>query len=275
MSEPTSEARRRQIARELRSDIEAGRLRPGERLPSSRALASQWHVGVGTVNQAMEELTNEGLVVSRPRSGRVVAERPDTSAVRVVTRPRAVLVGGYAGSGKTEAGRILARQTGWAMIDKDTITRGVVDAALVQMGSSVSDRESATYIEVVRPAEYQCLEATMLENISCGVSVIATAPYLREFTSVAWFERLHATLAGLGADLSVLWLRASPASMRSYIERRGAARDSWKLGHWDQYVASIDADFAPQWPHTVIDNDPTDEPLQGQLAAWLRTLESA
>ncbi|GAB4590360.1 AAA family ATPase [Nocardia sp. IFM 10818] len=257
MTEQTSEARKRQIAREIRNDIEAGRLRPGDRLPSGRELAAQFSVGLGTVNAALEQLANEGLVISRARSGRIVADAAAAVGEKPPTaRPRAVYIGGYAGSGKTEVGRTLARETGWAMLDKDTLTRHVVDAALVQLGSTIADRESATYMDVVRPAEYQCLEAAVAENISCGVSVIATAPYLRELTNPAWLERTAATLRSMGADMSVIWIRCSADSMRSYIERRGAARDTWKLAHWEQYLAGVDTEFVPPWPHSLIRNNP-------------------
>jgi predicted kinase len=271
----TSDSRSAQIARELRNDIEAGRLRPGDKLPTTRQLAEQWKVGLGTVNKAMDLLTSEGLIVSRSRSGRVVAETAAAvGAPPPPARPRAVFIGGYAGSGKTETGRILARETGWAMLDKDTITRSVVDAALVQLGSTIADRESPTYLKAVRPAEYQCLEATVLENIGCGVSVIATAPYINEFREPAWFERTSATLASLGADMSVIWIRCSANSMRSYVERRAAARDTWKLAHWDQYVGNIDLTFTPPWPHTIIANNPADQPIQSQVKDFLKSLES-
>ncbi|MFC9898540.1 GntR family transcriptional regulator [Nocardia sp. NPDC127579] len=269
----SGDARSAQIAREIRNEIEAGRIRPGAKLPSSRTLAEQWNVGLGTVNTAMDQLVREGLIVSRPRSGRVVSDAAQRAARPALARPRAVFVGGYAGSGKTETGRILARQTGWAMLDKDTLTRSVVDTALVQLGSTISDRESDIYLNVVRPAEYQCLESTVIENVSCGVSVIATAPYLKEFHEPAWFERTAATLDGLGVDMSVIWIRCSVDSMRSYIERRGAARDTWKLANWSEYTGKIDPKFAPPWAHTVISNNSSDEPLQTQIAAFLRTLE--
>lgn len=274
----SNDPRSAQIARELRNDIEAGRLRPGDKLPTTRKLAEQWHVGLGTVNKAMDLLLAEGLIVSRARSGRIVANTAaaatgDTKPT--LTRPRAVFIGGYAGSGKTETGRILARETGWPILDKDTLTRSVVDAALVQFGSTIADRESSTYLQVVRPAEYQCLEAAVAENIGCGISVVATAPYLLEFRERAWFERTSATLASLGADMSVVWIRCSTASMRSYIERRGAARDTWKLAHWDEYTQGVDEQFSPPWPHTVITNNPHDEPLQAQVKTFLKKLDSA
>ncbi|MBF6150278.1 GntR family transcriptional regulator [Nocardia nova] len=264
------------MARELRNDIESGRLRVGEKLPTTRHLADQWNVGLGTVNKAMDLLTADGLIITRARQGRVVADTAAITAARrpKLIRPRAVFIGGYAGSGKTETGRIMARETGWAMLDKDTITRSVVDKALVELGSTIADRESAMYLEVVRPAEYQCLEAAVMENIGCGVSVIATAPYLREFDDPAWFERTSAALSGLGADMTVIWIRCSTASMKSYVERRGAARDTWKLNNWDKYVETVDEEFSPPWPHIVIRNNPADEPIPAQVKAFVRDLDS-
>lgn len=278
MAEQNSrESRTAQIARELRNDIESGRFRVGERLPTTRELAEQWKVGLGTVNRAMELLSQEGLVINRGQAGRVVADPVTTAPARraKLLRPRVVYIGGYAGSGKTETGRIMARETGWAMLDKDTITRGVVDMALVELGSTVADRESETYLRAVRPAEYQCLDAAVMENIRCAVSVIATAPYLREFTDRAWFERTAATLSGLGAEMSVIWIRCSTASMKSYVERRGAARDSWKLNNWTEYATSVNEEFTPAWEHSIIRNDPSDAPLPEQIKTFLDDLESA
>ncbi|MGY1969742.1 GntR family transcriptional regulator [Nocardia gipuzkoensis] len=272
----SGDARSAQIARELRNDIEAGRLRPGDKMPTTRQLAQQWSVGLGTVNTAMDLLERQGFITTKPRSGRIVSATAGAVGDKPApARPRAVFIGGYAGSGKSETARVMARETGWAMLDKDTLTRHVVDAALVKFGSTIADRESSTYLDVVRPAEYQCLEATVVENISCGVSVVATAPYLREFSERSWFERTAATLSGLGADMSVIWIRCSADSMRSYVERRGAARDTWKLANWSTYIAGVDEQFAPPWPHLVINNNPHDEPIQGQVKSFLRSLETA
>ncbi|MDO3651175.1 GntR family transcriptional regulator [Nocardia mangyaensis] len=259
------DARHRQIARELRNEIEAGRLRPGQKLPSTRALAEQFGVSVAPINDAMAVLESEGLVVSKPRSGRAVSDTATPGAPRRrVGRPQVIYVGGYAGSGKTEFGRTLARESGWAMLDKDTITRSVVDAALVQLGSSPADRESDLYMNVVRPAEYECLAATVTENVSCGVSVIATAPFIKEFSSEAWFRRTAVDLDTLGADMTVVWIRADADSMHSYITRRGAARDSYKLANWAQYTDAINLTFAPAWDYTLITNNADSAPLRDQ-----------
>ncbi|HTW98235.1 MAG TPA: PLP-dependent aminotransferase family protein [Acidimicrobiales bacterium] len=57
----------------LRARAEA--MRPGEQLPTSRALMSELGVGPVTVRRAVARLTSEGLVTTRPGAGTFVAQR--------------------------------------------------------------------------------------------------------------------------------------------------------------------------------------------------------
>jgi GntR family transcriptional regulator / MocR family aminotransferase len=75
----------RQIYQRLRASIEAGKLRAGDRLPSTRTLASELGVARGTVDAAYALLSGEGYVVSRGRGGTVVAT--DAPAARGVRPP--------------------------------------------------------------------------------------------------------------------------------------------------------------------------------------------
>lgn len=250
------------ITRHIRTEIEAGRLAHGEQVPSNSRLAREWGVSVGTINRAMNALADEGLVVARARSSRIV--HYPRSAKPSVTRPRAVLIGGYAGSGKTELGRIVARRTGWPILDKDTTTRPVVEAALEELGMSPHDRESETYRTVVRPGEYTALAAAVAENIECGVSVVATAPFIREMSDEAWCDRTRSTIESLGGELHAVWVRCDADSMLHYLRHRGAARDTAKLADWSGYLAGVDLDYEPAMPHHTIDNSVGSRPLQDQ-----------
>jgi len=58
-----------QIAEALRQDILAERIKPGERLPSLRAMTSRWGCTPGTIQRAYRELARQGLVTSRPGQG--------------------------------------------------------------------------------------------------------------------------------------------------------------------------------------------------------------
>jgi GntR family transcriptional regulator len=64
-----------QIRAQIATFVESGLLASGARLPTLRALAADLGVAVGTVARAYTELEAAGLVVSRRRTGTVVAER--------------------------------------------------------------------------------------------------------------------------------------------------------------------------------------------------------
>ncbi|RUL90965.1 GntR family transcriptional regulator [Verrucosispora sp. FIM060022] len=249
------------IAQAIRNDIQAGRLAHGRQLPGTRSLAQTWNTSVATINRAMALLAEEGLVVNRARSSRIV-HNPAGAADR--QGPRVILIGGYAGSGKTELGRIIARQTGWAILDKDTTTRAVVEAALEHLGHSPHDRESETYLAVIRPAEYEALMAALDENLQCGSSVVVTAPFIKELSDEAWCDRLSATVAAYNGILRVVWVHCDPITMLTYIRRRGAARDDYKLANWNEYIGRLDAAFTPKIAHIRVDNSAGARPLQEQ-----------
>ena len=72
-----SDLRYVELAGRLRSRIEEGTFRVGERLPSVRRLARESHISVSTACRALEELERWGLVEARPRSGHFVRPRQD------------------------------------------------------------------------------------------------------------------------------------------------------------------------------------------------------
>jgi GntR family transcriptional regulator/MocR family aminotransferase len=78
----SSEPLYRQIESFVRAAIDGGRLRPGQRLPSVRALAGQLGVGRLTVATAYEELAAGGYVVGRMGFGTIVAPHPPAPATR-------------------------------------------------------------------------------------------------------------------------------------------------------------------------------------------------
>lgn len=241
-------------------------------------MATDWGVSAKTINAALAPLVAEGLVISRDRAGRTV-NAPDQNETPVVLkpeRPQVVLAGGYAGSGKTEFGRMVVRKTGWGMFDKDTTTRAVVEAALEALGQPAADRESRTYLDIIRPAEYRALMAAMKENVECGASVVITAPFLRELSDRGWLDQAKAQCDSLGAVLNVVWITCDTESMHSYIEHRDAQRDEWKLTHWDSYLASIDLEFRPDFQHSIVDNSHgSDRTLQEQVEDLLSRITGA
>ena len=75
------------LADALGRRIEQGLYRPGERLPSVRALAQEHGVSLATVQQAYRLLEDRGLVEPKPKSGYFVRLESRVIELPRVTRP--------------------------------------------------------------------------------------------------------------------------------------------------------------------------------------------
>jgi predicted kinase len=165
-----------------------------------------------------------------------------------------VLVGGFAGSGKTEFGQLLAAITGWTLLDKHALNRPLTESLLRTLGADPNDRRSHAYMSHVRPLQYRYLLNAAFNNLDNGVSTVLTAPFLLEMPDASWLRRVtHRCMAG-GVDVAVIWVHCDVDSMYNNLQARGAARDAWKLTHWDDYLHSIDLALRPRCPHFEVDN---------------------
>ena len=66
-----------QIRNQIVLGIAQGQLRPGERLPTIRALAEECGINMMTVSKAYQLLRQEGYIATDRRMGAVVAEREE------------------------------------------------------------------------------------------------------------------------------------------------------------------------------------------------------
>ena len=165
-----------------------------------------------------------------------------------------VLVGGYAGSGKTEFARFLGDISGWAFLDKDSITRRLTERLLISLNGDPHDRHTDLYLNEVRPLEYKCLMDTANDNLDCGISTILAAPFIAELNDKAWLRRLTNRCQAKGVDVAVIWVRCDVDSMREYIEFRDAPRDAWKLANWEEYASGLNTESSPPGVHLTVDN---------------------
>jgi GntR family transcriptional regulator/MocR family aminotransferase len=98
--EPAGPGVRRGLTNALREAVRTGRLTPGTRLPSSRALAADLGIARNTVADAYADLVAEGWLTARQGSGTRVADRAvgrpsaPPPRTRVRTRPAYDLVPG-------------------------------------------------------------------------------------------------------------------------------------------------------------------------------------
>ena len=94
----------RQIADDLRGQIKNGRLKPGERVPSNKALSERYSVATATIRSALDELRNEKLIQTQghPRHVRTTgASRAGTESGRATQAADVTVRGCGAAPGKT------------------------------------------------------------------------------------------------------------------------------------------------------------------------------
>ncbi|MBX9365221.1 GntR family transcriptional regulator, partial [Streptomyces sp. WAC04114] len=88
--EPTGPGLRRGLTDALREAVRSGRLAPGTRLPSSRALAADLGIARNTVADAYSDLVAEGWLTARQGSGTRVAAREVVPPSGTPPHPRAL-----------------------------------------------------------------------------------------------------------------------------------------------------------------------------------------
>src|SRR4051812_14129890 len=70
----------RKLSRAFEQKIRSGEWPAGERLPTTRELATEYKVSVNTIQNAFRELEATDLVERKPRLGGFVKDRPATAA---------------------------------------------------------------------------------------------------------------------------------------------------------------------------------------------------
>jgi GntR family transcriptional repressor for pyruvate dehydrogenase complex len=79
-----------EVTRALVSHIAAGDWRPGDRLPTEKALGLQFGVSRAVIREAISRLKSEGYVATYQGKGAFVAEEPGLAAFRLAATPDAV-----------------------------------------------------------------------------------------------------------------------------------------------------------------------------------------
>ena len=159
--------------------------------------------------------------------------------------PRAVLVSGAAGTGKSTLAAALAPRLGAALIDLDVATGPLTTVVSELVGAT--DLSDPRIAGLTRKPRYETLFALAEDNLRAGMPVVLVAPFTTERTADGW----NAVARRLGAPVLV-WLHVPDAELIARLQRRDAARDSAKTVDPPAYLAAIDRN-PPAAPHLDLD----------------------
>ncbi len=163
--------------------------------------------------------------------------------------PKAIIVCGTPGSGKTTYAKKIAAANAATVLDIDTVTERLVKVGLAESGHNPDDRDSDYFKRTYREPIYQVLFDITRENLHFH-DVVITGPFTKEIQDPGWPAKLSREL---GSPVEVYYVQCPPEVRRQRLAARGDDRDRAKLEDWDRYIEYYGEEHPPVFEHTLVD----------------------
>lgn len=157
-----------------------------------------------------------------------------------------ILVTSPPACGKTYISKELAKNLkNVVYLDKDTLI--VLSKQIFVVANQEYNRSSDFFEKYIRDYEYYAVLDLAFEALDYADIVLINAPFTREIRDQKYIDDLKARLAEKGAVLKVIWVETDPEVCHQRMIDRGSDRDTWKLEHWDEYIAGVNFEI----PETI------------------------
>ena len=136
----------RQIAEDLREQIESGQLEPGQQLRTELELREVYNASRNTVRDAIKWLTTLGLVETRPGQGTFVIKRIDPFVTTLTREEGEVAEGGQSTSYLSEVGHSLKPSTSAVRVEIQPAPEHVATRLAIATDTEVISRHEQRHI---------------------------------------------------------------------------------------------------------------------------------
>ena len=191
---------------------------------------------------------------------------------------RLILVTSPPACGKTYVSKQLAKHLQHVVyLDKDTLI--TLSKQIFLVANQPYDRSSDFFEKYIRDYEYMTIVELALEALNYEELVLINAPFSQEVRDPDYMAALRLKLAQKEARLTVIWVQADVEVCRQRMVDRASDRDTWKLAHWDEYVAGINFNIPSELDDPNIEGDlivfPNNDQVefQASLAQTIAQLE--
>lgn len=150
-----------------------------------------------------------------------------------------ILVTSPPACGKTYVSKKIAQALKHVVyLDKDTLIP--LSKQIFAAAGQEYNRSSDFFNRYIRDYEYETIVALALEALTYDDIVLINAPFTREIRDPSYIAALREKLGQKNASLVVVWVETSVEVCRQRMVARNSDRDTWKLAHWDEYIAGCD-----------------------------------
>jgi len=151
---------------------------------------------------------------------------------------RLILVTSPPACGKTYVSKQLATNLQHVVyLDKDSLI--VLSKQIFVVANQDYNRSSAFFEKNIRDYEYDAIVAIALEALEYDDIVLINAPFTKEVRDSGYMTALRNRLEAKGARLTVIWVQTTVDVVKQRMIERNSDRDSWKIAHWDEYIAGV------------------------------------
>lgn len=189
-----------------------------------------------------------------------------------------ILVTSPPASGKTYVSKQLANALHHVVyLDKDTLIP--LSKQIFLVAGEEYNRSSDFFNKYIRDYEYETIVALALEALNYDNIVLINAPFTREIRDMAYINDLKAKLKEKGASLVVIWVITAIEVVKQRMIARNSDRDTWKLAHWEEYIAGCNFEIPSSLDDPAVKDDlllfqnSSEEEFQASIKRTLAILE--
>ena len=154
-------------------------------------------------------------------------------------KKKLILVTSPPACGKTYVAMKLAAELNHVVyLDKDALI--ILSRHIFEVAGQPYDRSSDFFEEHIRDYEYAAILDMAVDALEYDDIALINAPFTREVRNPRFMESLRQDLMRKNARLYVVWVVTDPEICKKRMIRRNSDRDTWKLAHWDEYMAKTD-----------------------------------
>ena len=175
-----------------------------------------------------------------------------------MAKKKLILVTSPPACGKTFITKNLARAlNNCVYLDKDDLI--VLSKQIYKVAGEPFDRSSQFFQENIRDAEYYAILEIAFNALNYNDTVLINAPYKTEIRDQEWLAMMRKKLAAKNAELCIIFVHTDIEVVHQRMVTRNSERDTWKIEHWDEYVATQDYSIPENIPEMFVFKNSSDE----------------